>query len=215
MQRRLIELFQNQAKSLNLLSEKDCELIESKHFPDCLEFLNIWHARPKNPCKVLDLGTGGGMPGLILAEALPHYNFTLVDSRGKKIKAVMNISDNLSLQNVRGIVNRFEILAHEPEHRGIYDIVTARAVAPLPVLLEYAVAFLKVGGLLFAWKGPNFHKEISKAQRAMTKLNIKLENQHYYRLPSGESRVILVFKKIFDTAKNFPRSNGKPKKSPL
>jgi 16S rRNA (guanine527-N7)-methyltransferase len=210
---KLIDIFKDYANRLNLLSTGDRELLAEKHFPDCLEVLKYW--TPSAPCKIADIGTGGGLPGLVLADKLPDCQFTLIDARQKKIEAIEGIAGEAELGNVTGLSGRFEILAHESEYREQFDVVTARAVAPLPVLLEYAAAFLKVDGQLFAWKGSNYIDEINDAREAMEILSLELTDEHSYNLPSGEDRVLLVFKKSEPTDDKYPRRDGKPKQSPL
>lgn len=209
----LVEIFKDYSARLNLLSSGDRERLEDKHFPDCLEVLKLWS--PIDGSKIADLGTGGGLPGLVLAEQFPECEFTLIDARQKKIEAIEGMAGDAELKNVRGRSGRFEVLAHEPEYREQFDFVTARAVAPLPVLLEYVAAFLKVGGQLFAWKGLNYIEEINDSREAMELLSLEIEVEHAYTLPSGEDRVLLVFKKTDSTPDKYPRSDGRPKKSPL
>jgi len=213
MTNKLIEIYADYAYRLNLLSTGDREKLHDKHFPDSLEFLNLWERQAG--LKIADLGTGGGLPGLVLAEAIPECEFTLIDARQKKVEAVESMAEEAGLENVGIMSGRFEKLGHNPDYRAQFDIVTARAVAPLPVLLEYVAAFLKVGGELYAWKGSNYIDEINDAREAMELLELELDTEHEYNLPSGESRVILKFIKTAETPEKYPRADGKPKKSPL
>ncbi|MFT7184352.1 MAG: 16S rRNA (guanine527-N7)-methyltransferase [Oceanicoccus sp.] len=213
MNYKLIEIFKDYSTRLNLLSRGDRELLEQKHFPDALEVLKIW--TPENGSKIADIGTGGGLPGLVLASELPECEFTLIDARQKKVEAVEGMAKEAGLKNVTGRSGRFEVIAREEEYREQFDFVTARAVASLPVLLEYAAPFLKVGGQLLAWKGPSYTEDLNKAREAMEILEMDLETEHPYLLPTGEERVILVFKKIDVTPEKYPRPDGRPKKSPL
>lgn len=213
MSNKLIECFKAHSARLNLFSKGDRELLGDKHIPDSLEFLKV--TTPKAGMKILDLGTGGGLPGLVLAEALESCEFTLIDARNKKMEAVAAMAKELDLSNVHCTTGRFEVLAHEEEYREQFDLVVARAVAPLPVLLEYAVGFLKNGGSLYAWKGSHYQDELNDARTAMELLSFDLETEHEYQLPSGETRFLLQFKKTEPTPEKYPREDGKPKKSPL
>lgn len=213
MPSKLLSVFLDQAQRLNLVSKGDLEHVEEKHFPDSLKVLEYADFAPKN--HVLDLGTGGGLPGLVLAEARPDCHFILMDARQKKIDAVMSMAREVGLTNVEGVAGRFEELAHDSEFREQFDLITARAVAPLPVLLEYAAGFLKVKGSLWAWKGPQYREEVHEAQRAMELLQLELTEERPYTLPSGETRVLLRFEKRGKTPRTYPREDGRPKKSPL
>jgi len=213
MLNKLINVLKAYSTKLNLISTGDRERLGDKHIPDCMEFFKI-HPSIEG-MKIADLGTGGGLPGLVLAQQAPDANFTLIDSRQKKLEAIASMAEELEITNAQMRSGRFEELAHNPEFRESYDIVVARAVAPLPVLLEYAVAFLKEGGEFLAWKGTNYKEEINDAREAMALLELDLENEHHYTLPSGEGRVILQFRKTGPTPSKYPRNTGKPKKNPL
>lgn len=210
---RLAHLLRAQSEKLNLFSAKDRELLEEKHLPDALAVLECW--APKAGEKVIDVGTGGGLPGLALAEALPELFFTLVDARLKKVEAVMEVAEALVLNNVEGVAERFEDLAHTSGYRGGFDIALARAVAPLPVLLEYVAGFLKVDGLFYAWKGPDAPLELEAAAGAMKLLGMEFIKTHEYHLPSCEKRCILIFQKKKSLSKEYPRRTGIPKQKPL
>ncbi len=124
----------------------------------------------------MDLGTGGGLPGLVLAARHPDVAWTLVDATAKKIAAVRSFAAELGLTNVTPMQGRAETLARDPEHRGQYDGVVARAVAPLVTLTELARGFLAQDGLLVAIKGPAWQEELDAAARALTLL--RLEHVH-------------------------------------
>lgn len=213
MLNKLIEVLKAYSSQLNLISTGDRERLGDKHIPDCLEFFNIHE--DVSGMKIADLGTGGGLPGLVLAQQAPDAEFTLIDSRQKKLEAIGSMAEELEIMNINLDSGRFEELAHQEKHRDTYDIVVARAVAPLPVLLEYTVGFIKEGGELLAWKGTNYKEELSAAKAAMELLDLDLEKEHHYTLPSGEERVILQFRKMGPTPDKYPRTTGKPKKNPL
>lgn len=210
---RLAQLLQEKSAQLNLFSAGDRLKLSEKHIPDSLAVLDFWAV--KNTMKVLDIGTGGGLPGLALASQLPEVKFCLVDAREKKIRAVLEVAAGLGLKNVRGISERFEVLAHKPGFRKQFDIVTARAVAPLPVLLEYACGFLRVGGRLYAWKGPDYPEELKASETAQKVLGLIFETAHSYVLPGGEERFILSFVQKEELAPDYPRADGVPKGKPL
>ncbi len=210
---RLIEVLQKKSAELNLFSAGDRLKLGEKHIPDALAVLDFWDV--KDGQRGADIGTGGGIPGLVLAYVLPNVEFMLVDSTEKKIVAIEAMADDLEMQNVFTAVGRFENLGHERELREQFDFVTARAVAELPVLLEYVVGFLKVGGHFYAWKQEDYSEELESSQKAQQVLAMKFKRAHEYALPSGERRVILEFEKTAKLPSSYPRKDGVPKSKPL
>ncbi|MFA4814810.1 MAG: 16S rRNA (guanine(527)-N(7))-methyltransferase RsmG [Candidatus Gracilibacteria bacterium] len=209
----LVAVLQKKSERLNLFSAGDRLKLGEKHIPDVLAVLNFWEV--KNGVHVADIGTGGGLPGLALATARPDLEFTLMDATAKKIEAVEEMADDLNLKNVHGLVGRFEELAHEKKNREQFDVVTARAVAELPTLLEYAAGFLKVGGKFYAWKSADYMAELKNSQKAQKVLGLPFMRVHKYALPSGEDRVILEFNKTTRIATLYPRKNGLPRAKPI
>lgn len=204
---------QKKSETLNLFSAGDRLKLEDKHIPDSLAVLEFW--KPAEGNRVLDMGTGGGLPGLALAQARPGVNFLLVDSVGKKIQAVQEVADELELSNLRTVCGRLEELAHQAKYRENFDAVTARALAELPTLLEYAAGFLKVGGELFAWKSAEYEEELASSAKAQEALNLGFVRAHNYVLPGGEGRSILKFEKMARLPELYPRKVGVPKAKPL
>jgi 16S rRNA (guanine527-N7)-methyltransferase len=209
----LIKVLQKKSAELNLFSAGDRLKLGEKHIPDALAVLNFWGVQPGE--HVADIGTGGGIPGLVLADAARNVNFTLVDATAKKVDAVLEMAGELGLENVAGLYGRFEELAHDPHYREKFDAVVARAVAELPVLLEYVSGFLKVGGSFWAWKAEDYAAELASSTKAQEILKLKFVHVHKYELPSGEARVILEFKKTGPLPGGYPRKNGTPKAKPL
>lgn len=165
---------------------------------------------------ILDLGTGGGFPLLPLAICFPQIQFTGLDSTKKKIDAIKRISDQMSLKNVDLICTRAEEIGHNPSQREIYDLVTARAVAPLNTLLEFTSPFAKPEGLILCWKSLDVNQEIEESVQAQKVLNCQLINQIEYELPEGfGKRQILVFNKTSKLDAKYPRATGIPKKKPI
>ncbi len=212
-QSKLLELLRKSSAELNLFSAGDRDKLAEKHLPDALAILPFFSFQ--KGAELLDLGTGGGIPGLPLAIECPDFFFTLCDARQKKCAAIDSMIADLALKNAQTLSGRFEDLAHERAHRAHYDGVLARAVAPLPVLLEYAAGFLKDGGKLYAWKGQNHEIELQEAQNALKILGFHEEGLHPYTLPTGETRVILCFIRKGKLDKMLPRKAGIPKRKPL
>jgi len=161
---------------------------------------------------LIDVGTGAGIPGMILAFT-QDLKVTLLDSKHKKIKFLEEVVKRLSLENVRLICERAEVLGKM--ERETYDYATSRAVAKLNVLLELTVPFIKVGGKLLLYKGPRYVEELFESERAAEVLGVDLERTVSYELLTGEKRVLLVFKKVKETPQRYPRKPGIPQKRPL
>ena len=163
--------------------------------------------------KILDIGAGGGFPTLPLAVVL-DAQITCLDSVGKKMKAVAAMAQELGLSNVRTLHGRFEDFGQMREHREKYDVVTARAVAPWNVLLEYALPFVKVGGSFIAYQGPAIEDDLVKFSGLEKKLGGEIVRKEKAVLGESE-RYFIEIKKVKPTDKRFPRGNGIPRSKPL
>lgn len=164
--------------------------------------------------RALDLGSGGGVPGIVLALARPDMSWTLVDSVRKKTDALRSFVDRLGLPNVVVIAERAEILGRDPSHRGRYDLVTARACASLPVLAEYALPLLGRGGWALAWKGPIADEELRAGRDAAAELGGRLEVRPCGIGALGGHR-FAVFARLASTPDRYPRRPGEPARRPL
>jgi 16S rRNA (guanine527-N7)-methyltransferase len=163
----------------------------------------------------MDLGTGGGFPGALVVAAFPSWQTTFVDSVLKKGQAVQQCLNAAGWQ-FKTLVARAEDLGRNPTTRETWDGVVARAVADLPVLLEYAVPLLKVGGHLVTWMTENQIKDLYKSENAFNLLHVKIIEKKQYRLPNlSQNRWILVMKKFKMTSIQYPRFVGQPSKKPL
>ena len=211
---RFIDLFIEKNKSINLTKINNREEFLIKHIIDSLILDKYVDIKPNT--QVADLGTGGGLPGLLLAILHPDSRFTLIDSVQKKIRCVKEFASQLKLNNVTGLSDRLEELGQNKKYRESFDIVLARALASLPVLLELAIPLVKTGGIFVAMKGPNYSEEVSIAGIAMKQLKIEAPNIEKYELPEGMgSHYLLIFKKDKPTPNAYPRRVGVPNKSPL
>ena len=194
---------------MNLTAITEKEEIYRKHFADSLtaaEFL-------PNGATLLDVGCGGGFPTLPLALARPDLRVTALDSTAKKLRFVEAAAKELSLP-VATLCGRAEELGKGAPYREHFDCVTARAVARLPVLCEWCLPFVRVGGAFVALKGAAGEEELREAENAVTLLGGSVETVRR-RTIGGESRVILVIRKIAPTPAKYPRNGGQIMKKPL
>jgi len=164
--------------------------------------------------KVLDMGSGQGFPAIPLAMAEPESIITMVESDLKKCLFLEGVVNSLGLANARVIRARVEELAHTPEHRGVYEIVTCRAVSSLPTLIEWGLPFLCRGGILAAWKGAKALEELDASRRALEILGGELLGVKKYQVRERGGNLVLISKKG-DTPEQYPRKGGIAKKRPL
>ena len=165
---------------------------------------------------LVDIGSGAGLPGIPLAVVRPGWNMTLVESSGKAVNFLRHVVEMLGLENVSVARDRVEALGRDEAHRGLHDVVTARAVARLSVLVEYALPLLSEGGRLVALKGSDAAQEADAAAPALKALGGRLVEVIPYDLPSLErTRNIVVVEKIGPTPEKYPRRIGVARRSPL
>ena len=165
---------------------------------------------------LIDVGTGAGLPGIPLAVYAPHLTVTLLDSLNKRVRFLTEVTAAMGLPNVRCIHARAEEAARTAEHRAAYDIVVSRAVARLPVLLEYTLPFVRVGGTLLALKGRAYAEEQKEARRAAGVLGGGRITARPVHLPGlDDVRAILTVTKERQTPAAYPRGGGAPARRPL
>ena len=165
---------------------------------------------------LIDVGTGAGLPGIPLAVYAPHLTVTLLDSLNKRVRFLMEVTAAMGLPNVRCIHARAEEAARTAEHRAAYDIAVSRAVARLPVLLEYTLPFVRVGGTLLALKGRAYAEEQKEARRAAEVLGGGRITARPVHLPGlDDVRAILTVTKERQTPAAYPRGGGAPARRPL
>jgi len=162
---------------------------------------------------LLDVGSGNGVPGLVLAICFPSLQVTLLDSKEKSTKFLEEVVRGLMLENVTVVKERAENFSRVEREK--FDYVTARAVARLNVLLELCCPALKIGGIAFFYKGPGYSEELRESGSAAKILGVELEKTIEYFLKTGENRVLVVFRKKEPTPEKFPRRVGVPFKRPL
>ena len=198
-------------EKINLTAITDEEEIFVKHFVDCLYCAKYITKEDK---KIIDVGTGAGFPGLVLAIYFPDKEFTLLDALNKRLVFLEDVINKLGLKNVKLVHGRAEEIVRIDNLYENYDIAVSRAVAQLPILLEY----IRVNGKCIVMKGDNVDEEIKVSSNALKVLNLKLlrKNLYSYNVKNEEyKRSILEIEKINETPKKYPRNYGKIKKKPL
>lgn len=153
-----VTLIQEVNTKINLVSRKDSENMWEHHIYPCLAYSIMQRIQPRE--YILDIGSGGGLPGIVNAIMYPESEFVLVDATRKKVDAVQNIIEKLELSNVQTIWSRIEELANNEIYRNSFDRATARAVAVMRDLINWSAQFLKSGGTLEAMKGRSFEAEL-------------------------------------------------------
>jgi 16S rRNA (guanine527-N7)-methyltransferase len=198
----------------NLTAIRDPQEIRIKHFLDSLTCLVALRSNPTG--RLIDVGTGAGFPGIPIKIACPKIQLTLVESVGKKTEFCRHVVNILGLQGSVVIQERAEILGQDPIHREQYDWAVARAVAILPVLAEYLLPLVKVGGSMIAMKGESGPAEAHSAEHAIRLLGGHLRQLLPVTLPGVvEERYLVIIDKVAATPASYPRKVGIPAKRPL
>jgi 16S rRNA (guanine527-N7)-methyltransferase len=204
----------------NLTRITDPAAIAIKHFADSLTVLKAVPDIP-NGATVADVGTGAGFPGVVLKIVRPDLNLTLLDSLGKRLTFLREVADLLGFANVSFVHIRAEDAGQDRAHRDRYALVTARAVAALPTLLEWCGPLTRVGGRFVAMKAESADTELSAATEAARILHLRLTHDEALALPAvpGEdapsTRRLLVYEKLRATPPVYPRRPAEIKAKPL
>ncbi|MDU2197652.1 MAG: 16S rRNA (guanine(527)-N(7))-methyltransferase RsmG [Peptostreptococcaceae bacterium] len=201
-------------QKMNLTGIEEEKEVFIKHFLDSISAVSNGYI--KDGISLIDVGTGAGFPGLPLKICLQNIKLTLLDSLNKRINFLQEVSNTVNLKDVEFIHGRAEDFGKNSDYREQYDVATARAVAGLPILMEFCVPFVKVGGYFVCLKGPNANLELEESKMAMDILGLEFVEKIDIELPNEELKHnILVFKKIKNTPEKYPRKAGKPAKSPI
>lgn len=199
-------------KVMNLTGITEPKEVILKHFIDSLTILKYIDRKDS----VIDVGTGAGFPGLPLKIADNSLEITLLDSLNKRINFLNEVIEYTGLEKIKTIHGRAEDFGQNAEYREKYDIATSRAVAPLNILLEYMLPFVKIGGKCICMKGSNCDDEIENAKSAIKILGGEIEIIDKFTLPNSDNnRTILVIKKVKKIDRQYPRNAGIPTKKPL
>ncbi|MFQ3536239.1 MAG: 16S rRNA (guanine(527)-N(7))-methyltransferase RsmG [Aggregatilineales bacterium] len=203
----------NKARA-NLTAITGIEAIEIRHFLDSLSLLSALDI--PNGARLIDVGTGGGFPGVPLKIVRPDLQLTLLEATGKKIAFLQHLVSVLQLTKVEFLNARAEEAGQMPDQRESYDFVVARAVARMPILAEYLLPLARIGGLCVAMKGESAEREAGEAASALRILGGRVSQIVPIQLPDVPERHYLVLiEKISPTPRAYPRKPGMPAKKPL
>lgn len=198
---------------MNLTAITNPEEVQIKHFLDSLSILSIYD---KPHTRLLDIGSGAGFPGLPLKIVRPDWQVVLLEATAKKVTFLQHVIEALQLQNVTAVHGRAEEFAHKQEYRATFDLVTARAVAALPTLLEYAAPFCRIGGQIILPKKGELAEELARGERAARQLGAVFKADIAVTLPGlTDGRRLLVWEQQKLCPPQFPRSGGVMTKKPL
>ena len=201
-------------EKVNLTTITDLDEFVIKHFVDSIICAN--YPEYINAAKIIDVGTGAGFPGIPLSIISPEKEFILMDSLNKRLKIIDELCQRADIKNVVTLHARAEELAKNKAHRERYDLCVSRAVANMAVLAEYCLPFIKVGGFLMAYKGPEAENEVREAEHALYLLGGRAEEIRNGNLKEfGIDHKVVVIKKVSNTPSKYPRKPGTPTKEPL
>ncbi len=199
-------------KVMNLTGITEPKEIIIKHFIDSLTVLN----KIDKQSKIIDVGTGAGFPGIPIKIAFPKTEVVLLDSLNKRINFLNEVIEKLKLKNIKTIHGRAEDNGKDKMYREKYDIAIARAVAPLNILLEYLMPFVKVNGKCICMKGSNSEEEIKNSNNAVKILGGKVINKEEFFITNTDiKRSIIEIEKTKNTSNTYPRKAGTPTRNPL
>lgn len=213
------EMLREKNKVMNLTNIVDDEGIAIRHFVDSLTLLKYLRGEQKKQKKenlaLIDVGTGAGFPGIPLKITMPEIDLTLMDSLQKRLNFLEEVAGELKFDSYCTLHARAEDAGRDKSYREKYDIATARAVASLPVLCEYCLPFVRVGGTFIAMKGHS-EEEVAASSKAVAVLGGKIEKIDEFVLPGTDmARSIVVVRKTKPTPPRYPRQAGKPTKNPI
>ena len=210
----LTERMLEENEKYNLTAITEPSKIILNHYADCAALA----ARLPKKCKIADIGCGAGFPTLPVAILRDDVEITAIDSTDKRVKYVGGTAELLGLSNVKTVTMRAEDGGKSPEYREVYDVVTARAVAEMRVLLELCLPYVKVGGMMIAMKGKNAEFELGVAKKAIAVLGGALDRCEEITLSNGTETIshpLIYVKKKIKTPSSYPRPYAQISKKPL
>lgn len=216
--RYLALLLETNAK-FNLTGDTDPMRLWQAHIEDALLAASIVEerfGRPEAKARILDVGSGAGIPGIVWAALWPEARMTLLEAKQKKCGFLNDVIETLDLGNAGVVTGRAEAAGHEPDHRETYDIVVARAVAPMATLAEWTLPFVRVGGRLIAIKGADIEEELDAAAEALATLGAaRVPEIVPYVRADGKNCALVICTKSASTDAKYPRRAGMAKKRPI
>lgn len=199
----------------NLTAITNPEEILFKHFLDSASILAVYESLHPQ-IRVMDIGAGAGFPGIPLKILRPQWHVVLVEATGKKVTFLRHMIEVLELSDIEAVQGRAEELAHQQGYRASFDLVTARAVALLPTLLEYAAPYCRVGGQIILPKKGDLAEELAQGKLAARQLGTVLRTDKAVTLPGlDDGRRLLVWEQVKKCPESFPRSGSAMAKKPL
>ena len=204
-------------RRMNLTSITDYEEVQVKHFLDSLT-VTLALKQPMGDVgfRIIDVGSGAGLPGIPLKILLPDIKLVLLDSTAKKANFLHHLERKLGLDNIEVVVGRAEGIAREAKYREKFELVLSRAVAPLPTLVELTLPFCTIGGCFVAQKKGAIDREISRATRVISLLGGSLREVKRVELEEfSDERWLIIIDKVSPTPEQYPRRTGIPEKRPL
>ncbi len=209
------EMVVNKNKVMNLTAITEFDEFVEKHFLDSLILSKAYPDISKNRF-VIDVGTGAGFPGIVLAIIYNNSRFVLLDSLDKRIRFINEVITGLSLNNVETISGRAEDFGKDPLYREQFDLCVTRAVAEINLLSEYTLPFVKLAGECIFYKSSDIDEELHKGSNAITILGGNIDNVVKVKIPGTDyERSLVVINKSEPTPDKYPRKAGTPKKKPL
>ncbi len=209
-------------QKFNLTGITDLQEVQTKHFLDSVASLPLITEvlqetiPPSRTLRCIDVGTGAGLPGIPLKLVAPIFHWTLLDGTGKKITFLRHVIEQLGLTEIEVVQGRAEEIGRNNAFRGKFDIVTARAVAPLNVLVEYLLPLVASNGLVIIYKGAGTPQEFMEARKAIQILGGEALRIVPIQIPFlDEQRFIILIKKVRPTPNLYPRGQGLARKKPI
>ncbi len=202
---------------VNLTAITEYEEVQIKHFLDSLTVTLAFKPPISNTdLRLIDVGTGAGLPGLVLKILFPDIKLVLLEATAKKAAFLRHLYSKLKLDNIETIIGRAEEVAHLAQYREQFDVVLSRGVAPLPTLIELTLPFGSIGGSLIAQKKGDTEAEISQAAKAIKMLGGKLREVKKIDLAEfTDERQLVIIDKVSPTPHQYPRRPGIPSKRPI
>ncbi|MCR5186734.1 MAG: 16S rRNA (guanine(527)-N(7))-methyltransferase RsmG [Clostridia bacterium] len=199
---------------INLTAIRNRDEFIVKHLVDSLSITKYLDYNEDSRISIIDVGTGGGFPGIPLKLYYHNSKVTLLDSINKKLNVIKDISEKIKINNLEFVHGRAEEIGHKNQYREKYDIVVSRAVANLTTLVEYLIPLCKLNEKIVCMKGPGAEEELQRAQKAITLLGGQVEKVIDFKI-GNENRWLIIIKKIKKTPSQYPREIGIPLKKPI